>query len=532
MLDLKKHLTSLNCTIQKQFKLAEDCCICLVQRSDGSRVIWRLYDQPVFAYKTLISTKCPQLPEVYRFTEIDCGGCLVEEEFIDGISLAELIGNYHLDELQTAAIVYQICSALTILHHKNMVHRDIKPENILITSNGRIVLIDLDAVSPRTSSKDRDTQLLGTVGYAAPEQYGFGHSDGRTDIFGIGVLMNVLLTGKHPVQALTDGFLRPVVEKCIAINVDQRYTTVEELMEQLPDCTAKTCPLCGFTSPGGGCIFCGIHTENPPIKRCRKRKWPLLAAGIVFAAGLCCAAGAGFYANRLVSENQDPASVHSEQPVKDTVPTAPTSNPNENLPEFRPTAPTASPSPSVSPVPMEETPNVPSEPAETPAVEPEPTSSPISSPPPEPEPTPSPIPSPPPEPEPTPSPTSSSLPEEDEPAPQESPSPPRMNCRFLPANLSIKRPPFSTIWTVMVRKKNIFSVLQCKTLTQTSLSLPHPRRKAQLRNGHLLPPFGGGPRITLWLRYRSFPHCWKTRKLSGINIIKMTRCPRRRMQAS
>ena len=362
MPDLKKYLASKNCTMQKQFRCTDDRCICLVRRPDGSNAVWRLYDRPVFAYKTLVSTKCPQLPEVYDFTESDCGECLVEEEFINGISLAELIEVSHLDESQTAAVVYQVCKALAVLHRKNMVHRDIKPENILITSDGRVVLIDLDAVSPRTSNKDRDTQLLGTVGYAAPEQYGFGHSDGRTDIFGIGVLMNVLLTGKHPVQELTGGSLRLVVEKCIAVNVDQRYATVEELMAQLPIQKSQKCPLCGFTSPGGGCIFCGIHTEPLPVKYQRKRTWLPVAAGVLLVAGICGAIWGGHDAGNDVLEHQETDSAQTESSEENAKTAKLLPDQDENAPEGSSTVL----SPSSSPVMESQPENVPAPSSGTP----------------------------------------------------------------------------------------------------------------------------------------------------------------------
>lgn len=289
MLGFNEQLIARDCVVLKQFRQAEDRCICLVQYSDGSKAVWRCYDRPVPAYEKLVGIKCDELPELYRYTATECGGCLVEEEFVDGISLAELIYDNRLDELQTAAIARRICKALAVLHRLDMVHRDVKPENIFVTSKGRVVLIDLDAVSPKSSSKDRDTRLLGTVGYAAPEQYGFGHSDGRADIFGVGVLMNVLLTGKHPARQLAGGNLRKVIEKCIAINVDQRYATVEQLMVQLPEGEDKYCPDCGFLSPGGGCIFCGIPTSEGSVRR--KRKAWVLAAGLLILALVVAGAG-------------------------------------------------------------------------------------------------------------------------------------------------------------------------------------------------------------------------------------------------
>lgn len=288
MLGFNKHLVAKGCVVLKQFKQAEDRCICLVRYPDGSNAIWRCYDRPVPAYEKLVAIKCDELPEVYRYTATECGGCLVEEEFVDGISLNELVRDHRLDELQTAAIARHVCKALVVLHGLDMVHRDVKPENIIVTSKGRIALIDLDAVSPKSSEKDRDTRLLGTVGYAAPEQYGFGHSDGRADIFGVGVLMNVLLTGKHPARQLADGTLRKVIEKCIAINVDQRYATVEQLMAQLPEVEDKYCPDCGFLSPGGGCIFCGKSGTGSRIQQRRGVRWVAAATllFLIFAMGI------------------------------------------------------------------------------------------------------------------------------------------------------------------------------------------------------------------------------------------------------
>ena len=132
---------------------------------------------------------------------------MVEEEYIDGMVLSDLLKMAHLYAEQAAAIAQQVCFALSVLHAHEIIHRDVKPENIIITSTGRVVLIDLDAASKPDHEKDTDTRLLGTVGYAAPEQFGFGRSDARTDIFSVGVLMNVLLTGDHPAKKLADGTL-------------------------------------------------------------------------------------------------------------------------------------------------------------------------------------------------------------------------------------------------------------------------------------------------------------------------------------
>lgn len=95
------------------------------------------------------------------------------------------------------------------------------------------VLIDFDAARHYDSDKIRDTHVLGTVGYAPPEQYGISETDYRADIYAMGVLINEMLTGKHPSQALAPGHWGRIVSRCTMIHPKKRYTSVEELMEAL-----------------------------------------------------------------------------------------------------------------------------------------------------------------------------------------------------------------------------------------------------------------------------------------------------------
>ena len=75
--------------------------------------------------------------------------------------------------------------------------------------------------------------VLGTTGYAAPEQYGLSQTDGRADIYSLGVLLNVMLTGEHPSATLAKGRLGRVVHHCTAMNPQKRYQNVLSLMEAL-----------------------------------------------------------------------------------------------------------------------------------------------------------------------------------------------------------------------------------------------------------------------------------------------------------
>ena len=337
MLNLEKYLSVYGCSVQKMFKNTNDRCICLVRNPYGVTLVWRLYSRPVPAYEKLLETHCEELPWIYRYIQTDEGGCLVEEEFVDGVSLTELLQGRCLDEQQTGEITHRVCRALSVLHKLGMVHRDVKTDNVLMTSEGRVTLIDLDAVSTQNSEKNRDTRLLGTVGYAAPEQYGFGRSDGRADIFSVGVMMNVLLCGQHPANRLADGPLRAVIEKCIAVNVDQRYHVVEQLMEHLPKSKMTQCPKCGFVSPGDSCMLCGA---SPEVAARQRKRIPWVVAACCFLAVML---GSFLMAKALLAgEDLPPQPSISVSPQAESTPT-PTPTP-ELTPTPEPT-PTPTPKP-------------------------------------------------------------------------------------------------------------------------------------------------------------------------------------------
>ena len=72
-----------------------------------------------------------------------------------------------------------------------------------------------------------------TVGYASPEQLGVTQSDARTDIYATGILLNVMLTGKHPTEAFAKGRAGRIIRKCTALNPDDRYQCAEKLSDAL-----------------------------------------------------------------------------------------------------------------------------------------------------------------------------------------------------------------------------------------------------------------------------------------------------------
>lgn len=119
-----------------------------------------------------------------------------------------------------------------MLHSIGAVHRDVKPENIILRGS-EAVLIDFDAARIHKPEHENDTQILGTTGFAAPEQYGLSQSDIRTDIYAMGILINVMLTGEHPSRKLAEGKMGRIVDRCTHVNPQRRYKNVLRLMEAL-----------------------------------------------------------------------------------------------------------------------------------------------------------------------------------------------------------------------------------------------------------------------------------------------------------
>ena len=182
-------------------------------------------------YQKLLDYTCPNLPTVYEVA-VQGEQALVLEEFIQGDTLGFLLRDALFSPEETRKIVLQVCRALWVLHSIGAVHRDVKPENIILRGN-EAVLIDFDAARLHKPEHDNDTQILGTTGFAAPEQYGLSQSDIRTDIYSLGVLINVMLTGEHPSKKLVGGKMGRIVDRCTHVNPQHRYKNVLRLMEAL-----------------------------------------------------------------------------------------------------------------------------------------------------------------------------------------------------------------------------------------------------------------------------------------------------------
>ena len=199
----------------------------LRHRESGEEFLLRSYQGEADPYRRLLGISCASLPRVYEVVQQDQKVAELEE-FIHGDALEQ--GT--LAPGQCIKIARELCAALYTLHSVGVIHRDVKPENVLLRGDGA-VLIDLDASRVFQEDRSHDTVILGTVGYAAPEQFGLSQTDPRSDIFSLGVTLNVMLTGRHPVQQLASGKLGRIIRRCTQTSPDKRYRSVSDLLEAL-----------------------------------------------------------------------------------------------------------------------------------------------------------------------------------------------------------------------------------------------------------------------------------------------------------
>ena len=218
-------------------------------------------------YRTLKNHPVPGIPEIIEMIEED-DRLIVIEEYIGGQTLRAILDNGNLfPEEEAVRIVEQVCVIVNDLHSADppIIHRDIKPSNIICTPDGSIRLLDMNAARKVVTGKSEDTQLIGTVGYAAPEQFGFGASTVQTDIYAIGVLLCELMTGVLPKERIPRGRIGRIIRKCTRLDPKDRYKSVRDLLDAL---AAGHGYSTGVTYSSPGRSYSGI-----------KRKWKYMIPG-------------------------------------------------------------------------------------------------------------------------------------------------------------------------------------------------------------------------------------------------------------
>lgn len=182
-------------------------------------------------YEQLASVRIEGVPAVKECVADD-GKLIVVEEYVQGRSLKQVLDEQGLlNEEQAYDIAVQLADILVRLHQLEpaIVHRDIKPSNIIIEKNGHVNLIDFNAARHVNADKNEDTRMLGTVYFDAPEQFRFGQSDERTDIYGLGATINYIMTGDKPGAGIAECRFSDILKKCLMVDAKDRYQSAEEL---------------------------------------------------------------------------------------------------------------------------------------------------------------------------------------------------------------------------------------------------------------------------------------------------------------
>jgi len=207
----------------------------------------------------------PRIPKLVEVFEAD-GQMHLVREYVQGESLNDLLSRQQLlPERTVADWGLQIARILAYLHKMKphpVIHRDLKPGNLILDPTGNIWLIDFGAARTYKAAEKEDTEYLGTVGYAAPEQYGFRQTDPRSDIFAFGMVMFTLLAGHPPERGKPVPSIRGVrsdisrdmdaiIRKCTQFNPDTRFSDAEELSRAMQRCK----PL---RAPGKGVFLRGL----------------------------------------------------------------------------------------------------------------------------------------------------------------------------------------------------------------------------------------------------------------------------------
>ena len=175
-------------------------------------------------YREMLGLEQKNLPKIF-FAEETESETFVIEEFLQGMNLLEYVKLHgEFSEQTVINFALELCDCLKILHARKILHRDIKPSNLFLTDNGELKLIDFDAGRVAKTFQQSDTQIIGTPGFAPPEQYGFSQTDERADIYALGLTLKMLLGFES-----YHGIFEKVLNKCTEFDPARRYKNISEV---------------------------------------------------------------------------------------------------------------------------------------------------------------------------------------------------------------------------------------------------------------------------------------------------------------
>ena len=200
----------------------------------------------------------PNIVQVYDVSSSDNANFIVME-LIDGISLKQYMQRKGiLNWKETLHFAMQIGSGLEHAHSRGIVHRDIKPHNVMVLKNGSVKVMDFGIARVMSKSNTLTKEALGSVHYISPEQAKGSHTDNRSDLYSLGVVMYEMMAGRPPydgespvavaIQHINGGAALPstynpnipkgleqIIMKAMALELQDRYGSAGELLRDMEE---------------------------------------------------------------------------------------------------------------------------------------------------------------------------------------------------------------------------------------------------------------------------------------------------------
>jgi serine/threonine-protein kinase len=244
--------------------------------------------------KTLDHYHIPRINDILEYDEY----IYVVMDYVEGEALSKILQiEGPQPEKQVIKWGMQLSDALQYMHTRQppIIYRDMKPSNVMIKPDGDVKLIDFGIAREYKEKNIADTTVLGTVGYAPPEQFGGGQTDARADIYALGATLYHTVTGHGPVKGEAfiirpirdvnsglSGGLEKIIHRCTMQDPDSRYQSCTELMYDLEH-------------------YREIDDAFIAGQKAKLKKF-LVVAGLAL---VCLAVGFVGYGMRIYSENND-----------------------------------------------------------------------------------------------------------------------------------------------------------------------------------------------------------------------------------
>lgn len=239
--------------------------------------------------KALAALNHPNIVSIFAIEEV-FGRHLIVMELVEGRTLRQLIQEYGMSAAAFLDIAISLSDAIGAAHTSGLTHRDLKPENIMITSSGRVKILDFGLAkfsasdNPSTAVTMLDRNLttagiaLGTVPYMSPEQADGDPADSRSDVFSLGIIFHEMLTGKQPFRGRT---LAQLLSAILRDDPPSLYETRDDLLPEfdrlLMRCMQKR-PDDRFSSGGE------LHLALRELRRRVESAGPAASSGTGFKA--------------------------------------------------------------------------------------------------------------------------------------------------------------------------------------------------------------------------------------------------------